>query len=55
MGTADVAATNIYTASVTGLADLDGKYQAKGCVNPASGKRDIKISTTGEPAAAVCS
>ena len=52
------ANTDIYTASVVGKTGsaLEDKYNAKGCVNPLSGKRDIKISTTTTAAAAaVCS
>ncbi len=30
--------------------DLDGKYNANGCVNPDTGKKDIKISTTADAA-----
>ena len=49
--TAAVDATGIYSASVTGLAALDGLYNAKGCVNPVTGKRDIRISTDAADAA----
>lgn len=44
----------IYTASVTGAGDLSGKYNANGCVNSNTGKKDIKIGTTSAAATASC-
>ena len=38
--------SGVYTASVAGAGDLSGKYNANGCVDPATGKKDVKISTT---------
>jgi len=48
------AATGIYTASVTGEGDLSDKYNANGCVNSNTGKKDIKIGTTTAAATASC-
>ncbi|CAK6700371.1 type II secretion system protein [Synechococcus sp. CBW1107] len=48
--TSNVYSGGIYTASVEGAGDLDGKYNANGCVNPDTGKKDIKISTTADAA-----
>ena len=48
--TSDAYSGGIYTASVVGAGDLDGKYNANGCVNPDTGKKDIKISTTADAA-----
>jgi type IV pilus assembly protein PilA len=51
-----VAATGIYSATVVGIGQLEGLYNAKGCVNPVTGKRDIRSSTSTTTAAdAVCS
>jgi type IV pilus assembly protein PilA len=46
------ATTGIYTASVVGAGDLASKYNANGCVNPATGKKDVNISASSTTATA---
>ena len=38
--------STIYTGSVTGKGELDGKYLAKGCVNYVNSKRTLKSATS---------
>jgi type IV pilus assembly protein PilA len=47
-------ATGIYAASVVGAGDLAGKYNANGCINSNTGKKDIKTGTTADAATASC-
>lgn len=42
---------NIFTVTATGLGDLDEKYSAKGCVNPATGVRKQAINASATPPA----
>ena len=51
---APTGTSTIITGTATGIGEISGKYAANGCVNYANGKRDVKTSTTGSAAAAVC-
>ena len=50
--TSSTYAGGVYTASVVGAGDLASKYNANGCINPDTGKKDLKISATGTAAPA---